>query len=218
MPVPMPVRTTLVAFDLDNTLVDRDAAFQAALDGWLLPGQEGVRHSIIQLDASGYTPRAEFTRGLASILDGDEAEGERLWEEIRSRMIAAIQPDVAINAALEQLGQRVSLAVVSNGSREVQRAKLERAGLDGVFATVLISEEVGVAKPDAAIFRRLFPNGTHRPEESLFVGDHPWHDVAGAQKVGMRTYWVSRGRALPTEIQPDLTIETIGDFPWHEQF
>lgn len=53
----------------------------------------------------------------------------------------------------------------------------------------LISESEGLRKPDPAIFERALKKLNVMAEETIFVGDHPIHDVAASRAVGMQGWW-----------------------------
>ena len=191
-PIVMPSRRiTLVAFDLDNTLVDRDEAFHTGLKQWMQKTTgldehgEDLPQQITRLDANGYTPRTEFCTGLAGLLGTTRSKADQIWDGIRQSMLASIRPDRRVHEILTTLTTHTHLALISNGSADTQRSKLRSAELEQYFSQILISEEVGMAKPDSAIFQRLFSDGRHKPEGSLFVGDHPAHDIAGARNLSL---------------------------------
>jgi putative hydrolase of the HAD superfamily len=54
--------------------------------------------------------------------------------------------------ALEQLKESHSLALVTNGAACLQREKLAASGLGGYFDAVVVSADIGIAKPDASVF------------------------------------------------------------------
>ena len=81
-------------------------------------------------------------------------------------------------ARLKELGARV--AVVSNSDGTV-RASLARAGLLDLFEFVLDSHEVGVSKPEPAIFHAALERMGLEPGDAWYVGDSVFHDVGGAR-------------------------------------
>lgn len=203
-----------ILFDLDNTLIERDAA----LARWLAARARarGVRldgaalDEIQRADASGYADRARFTAWLA-------ARHPRLEVDLaglQAGIAAAVAPDPAVSQLLRGLARRYLLALVSNGGGGNQRAKLRRAQLDGCLAHVFISAEVGAAKPDPRIFERALEAVGCRPDQALLVGDHPEHDIAGAARLGLRTCWVARGRRFPPALPaPSCTIPGVTALP-----
>lgn len=78
----------------------------------------------------------------------------------------------------------VRAAVVSNSDGSVTES-LRRAGFDGLFEFVIDSRDVGVAKPDPAIFAAALERLGVRAENAWYVGDSLFHDVGGAQAAGL---------------------------------
>ncbi len=92
---------------------------------------------------------------------------------------------------VRQLAVRIPLCLVTNGLSMVQRGRLAASGLDGCFRAVLISEELGVAKPDPRFFEAAVSALALPVRELLCVGDNPVSDIAGARDCGIDTCWVS---------------------------
>jgi len=107
-------------------------------------------------------------------------------------------------ALLVDLRRRARLAVVSNFDyTPTARLVLEREGVADLFETILVSDEVGWRKPNAAIFEQALDRLGMGPSGALFVGDRMDIDVVGAQAVGMRAAWINRGgEALPAGARP----------------
>ena len=98
-----------------------------------------------------------------------------------------------VRPALEELkrrGQR--LAVVSNWDERLP-ALLDALALTPYFERRFISFDVGVSKPDPAIFRRALADMRVSPLEAIHVGDDPEEDVAAAEAAGLRAYLLIRG-------------------------
>ena len=82
------------------------------------------------------------------------------------------------------------LAVISNGLGEVVYARLARLGLSDYFDAVVVSSEVGVAKPNPAIFEAAFERlGSPDKATTLMVGDSLTSDIAGGSAFGIDTCW-----------------------------
>lgn len=101
-------------------------------------------------------------------------------------------PDV--RGTLDCLHRRYYLGIITNGVTEIQQEKIARLGIEPYFATVLISQAVGFAKPDPRIFRLALNAVPCEPHEAVMVGDSPHRDIAGARGVGMQALWVRTGR------------------------
>ena len=128
--------------------------------------------------------------------------------------VLAHPPDLSPGAAeaVRALAARgVLLGIVSNTGRTpglVLRRVLERHGLLRHFATVTYSDEVGVRKPEAEIFRRTLAAAGVAPAEALHIGDNPDADVVGAQGVGMRAAHYTAGFRRPSA-QANLIVSDL---------
>jgi HAD superfamily hydrolase (TIGR01509 family) len=78
------------------------------------------------------------------------------------------------------------VAIVSNIDDDYLLPMMQKVGLDRVLDGWTSSEEARSCKPDGAIFEYAMKKAGVSAAESYFVGDSPVHDVAGAQRVGMR--------------------------------
>jgi putative hydrolase of the HAD superfamily len=108
-----------------------------------------------------------------------------------------------------------SIGIITNGPAEVQRAKLELLRMPQLVDFFLISEEFGAAKPDPAIFREALRRAGVAPEEAVFVGDSPEHDMAGARAAGIPAIWVNRsGHAWDhAEPAPCREVRSLAELP-----
>jgi 2-haloacid dehalogenase len=114
---------------------------------------------------------------------------------------------------LRALYGRIGLALITNGLREVQRPRLERSTIGGYFDVVVISEEVGAAKPDPAIFAAALERMGHPPcERVLMVGDSVTSDITGANRAGIDACWFNpRGLPLPPGVHALYEIRKLGE-------
>lgn len=208
----------VILFDLDGTLVDRWAADQRYCRDLLsrrpdvFDPENNDRDLAILLRESNRDARG-FARRAARAFPGLGTQAE-IAADRSGRLPAFIEADEGVVRMLGTLAQRHRLAVVTNGSDSVQRAKLVAAGLEKRFERVFVSAAEGAAKPHPPLFRRALDWAGAEPAETLFVGDDPEIDIAGAGRVGMRTCWISRGRPFPAGLpRPDLTIEHATGLP-----
>jgi putative hydrolase of the HAD superfamily len=104
-----------------------------------------------------------------------------------------------------QLAAEVPVALVTNGPPDIQRLKIEQAGFAPHLSAVVISGEIGIGKPDPAIFGHALELLGVAPEHAVMVGDSWERDVTGALSVGMRAVWISHGRAAP-DTDPRLSV------------
>jgi putative hydrolase of the HAD superfamily len=136
--------------------------------------------------------------------------GERFGVERRARH------EVFADAigALGPLKESYAMALVTNGAACLQREKLAASGLSDFFEAVVVSADLGVAKPDASVFehalRQLGVDGDH----AVMVGDSIAKDVDGALAAGLGAVWVNRtGRPSPADRLNLTEISTLDDLP-----
>jgi len=95
-------------------------------------------------------------------------------------------------ALLEALHTEARLGIVTNNSTVEQHEKLRALDIAHYFDTIVISEDVGVSKPDPRIFGIALERIGAEAHEAVLVGDN-WHnDVQGALKAGMAAVWLNR--------------------------
>src|SRR5262249_20332851 len=131
---------------------------------------------------------AEADRRFASYV----ASYEQAW---------AVFPDVV--PCLTQLAG-LSLGIISNGNAVQQRQKLEVLGLAAWFPVVLISEEVGFAKPDPWLFPLACQHVGVPPIQCVYVGDRLDTDARAAQAAGLTGIWLQR--TTPHEVISDVPM------------
>jgi len=85
-----------------------------------------------------------------------------------------------------------SLGIVSNGDSKQQRQKLDCTGIAAFFTSVVISGDVGVAKPAPAVFERCITELGFSPNKVVYVGDCLETDCAGASGAGLHGVWLNR--------------------------
>jgi putative hydrolase of the HAD superfamily len=107
-------------------------------------------------------------------------------------------------------GAGLKLGLITNGSVHMQSRKLKSLALAPMFDTILISDAEGVSKPDPQIFHRALERLGAKPGHSVFVGDNPDVDVAGARAAGMRAVW-RRAPGVSPAVTADAVIEQLGD-------
>jgi putative hydrolase of the HAD superfamily len=193
--------------DLDDTLYDRGAAFAAWVAERLghepTPGELGELRAI---DGRGHRPRPAFAADAAKL--GIAVDPDRFPFELAEH----VRPEPGVADAIIALAATRRVAVVTNGG-SAQRSKLARIGLDRVVQATFVSGELGMAKPDPALFARALAWTELAASEVLFVGDEPAIDLAPAAALGMATAWRRRvpwpeGLALAA---PTFTIQRVVD-------
>ncbi|HEV8474889.1 MAG TPA: HAD family hydrolase [Methylomirabilota bacterium] len=132
-------------------------------------------------------------------------------------MVPPAVDDGALKAVTVLFDRGYKLAVVSNTMRTpgaTLRKLLERYGLLARFAHVVFSDEVGVRKPDPAIFLGALKALGAEAAAAIHVGDDTVLDVEGAHAAGMRAVLVGTApvRARGAR-QPDAVVSRLGEVP-----
>lgn len=86
---------------------------------------------------------------------------------------------------LEYLQEKYTLHIISNGFKETTLMKMDLCQLNPYFTHVIISEDVGVNKPDPAIFEHALTLAGAHQEESIMIGDSLEADIQGALSAGI---------------------------------
>ena len=226
-------------FDLDYTLLDHSAkretlftvcqqisAQEKSLDAELLLRTNGDVWSTywpeVQEDWDlGRTDSVTVSReawrrslllcGCDSIVVIESAVRIHLQEERKKfRLFADVSDtlDILMNAGLD-------MALITNGPSDSQRTKLEILEVDRWFSTIVISGEVGIAKPDASIFAMAMRKMDVQPKDVWHIGDNPDTDVAGARAAGLTAVWLNREGIARKESDPEphFEIGTLASLP-----
>ena len=93
---------------------------------------------------------------------------------------------------LEDLSKKYLIGVLTNGFTEVQYRKLRSTGLDRFIQRMVISDEIGIQKPDSRIFRYAEQETGATPETTVMIGDNPDNDIQGALNAGWSAIYFDR--------------------------
>ena len=181
-----------VAFDLDYTLA--------------IPDRDRETILVESVDAAGAPPitRAEYldahhenltreTREpiFESLLVDSDADPAALTREYRERITDSLVPVAGVEAMLADLRRSYRTGLLTNGPTVAQRAKLAALGWEDAFDAALVTGDLPAGKPDPVAFTALLEALGTRPEETVFVGDHPDDDIGGASEAGLVTVQVT---------------------------
>jgi putative hydrolase of the HAD superfamily len=128
------------------------------------------------------------------------------------------RPEITMAAAeaIHEIRARgPALGVISNTGRTpgwVVRRLLEDAGLLPHFTVLVFSDEAGIRKPAAAIFRQALDQTGLDPAGAVHIGDDPAADVAGARGVGMRAIHYVPDPSVPAAAA-DGVLRRFADLP-----
>ena len=116
---------------------------------------------------------------------------------------------------LEYLRPKYRMFILSNGFKELQSRKMHSAGIDKYFDGLILSEDIGVNKPNRELYDYALQKTGSTLEESLMIGDMFETDIAGAANIGMeQIYYNPKGKQghpfVPTyEVKHLLEIKEI---------
>ncbi|MDF1657877.1 MAG: HAD family hydrolase [Verrucomicrobiales bacterium] len=213
----MPLRA--VIFDLDQTLLDRTASLGAFLkwqtDGMLKPDLESPPEFIsrfVELDNNGRVWKDVVYQRLIEEFAINGWKTEELLAVYESCFCAFSVPRIGVDQAIGELAGSYFLGLISNGKSPFQERNFRALGYSSSFDSIIVSEAVGLRKPDPEIFHLGCSELNVDPKEAVFVGDSPVADISGAREAGLATIFV------PTELNPsceeaDETCEDMSYLP-----
>lgn len=108
---------------------------------------------------------------------------------------------------LTYLKSKYILHLISNGFKESTEIKIAGSNISDYFDQIIISENVGVNKPDPAIFQHALDVSGAKKEESLMIGDSIEADVRGALGFGMDAIFFN---ALGIKKPDDVPVQISG--------
>lgn len=187
-----------VLFDLDGTLLDRDASVKSFINSQYERLNESVGQVLkdqyvsrfIELDYRGYVWKDKVYQQMVAEFNIRGLTWEQLLQDYMNHFKEHCVPFPNLHKILTTLAnQSIILGIISNGKEHFQMDNIMALGIKDYFETILISEKVGIKKPDPRIFNMTLEQLNVFANESLFVGDHPVTDVKASQDVGMLAVW-----------------------------
>ncbi|MCC3764925.1 HAD family hydrolase [Glycomyces sp. TRM65418] len=186
----------LLMMDLDNTLVDRDAAFRTGVTEFLaahrLPAEDV--DWIMEVDASGYATRAVVSQAIIDRYGDGLDQGEviaSLRRGARQHARVTAETEAALREA-RAAGHQV--VIVTNGAVPQQTGKITASGLDRLVDAWVVSEGVGSRKPEPGIFHAAAAAVGAGLDGAWMIGDRDDADILGAHRLGLQSAWLHLGR------------------------
>lgn len=207
-----------VIFDLDNTLLDRMSTFRDFVNSFVntyfqhVEEIEDIVHRIIELDEDGYKDKNKL---FAELLE----ELPWLVKPEISDLLNYYSAQYSTNAlfmeyaaeTIQYVRQKYKVGLITNGRNMIQYGKIDQLGIRNDFDFIIVSEEAGIKKPNIKIFQMAYEKIELKPEECVYIGDHPINDIEGAGKAGMNTIWIEVNQPWKHEvtIRPQHTIKHL---------
>ncbi|WP_035430709.1 HAD family hydrolase [Bacillus sp. UNC322MFChir4.1] len=187
-----------VIFDLDGTLLDRDHSLNLFIRDQYKRYINELNHiteeqyvtRFIELDNKGYVWKDKVYEQLLREYAISSLTWEQLLEDYINNFQYHCTPFPHMENVLQELKNRgLLLGMITNGFTEFQLLNIHALNIEKHMDTILVSEQEGIKKPQADIFLRAIERLGVKPEESIFIGDHPENDVIAARNVGMHAIW-----------------------------
>ena len=158
------------------------------------------------LSGSAVTLEA-WRRALVACGCDDESVAEFARKIHSEHMAEALRLFEDVTEVLNSLKPQLSLALITNGASDTQRNSLRILGMEKLFDAIIISGEVGIAKPEASIFALALRKLDVKTEEAWHVGDSLRADVGGALGAGLTAVWLNRAGVARKEGDPTPNYE-----------
>lgn len=144
----------------------------------------------------------------AEKLNMEPADLNKVFLNVMADICSPIEGAIRL---LNALKGDVKLGIITNGFTALQEIRLQRIGLRDHFDILVISEQVGVAKPHRAIFdHALALMGNPDRQKVLMVGDNLDSDILGGINAGLDTCWLNpSNKTLALEITPDYQVSSL---------
>ena len=217
------MRYQYLLVDNDNTLMDFDTAERLALLDTLkalsLPSTREVLDAYHRINHALWEAleRGEVTQAQLKLRRFEQLVDHFGWKGVEARALADTYPKhlgchaellPGATELLQALHGRMKIALVSNGVSAIQRGRLSRCSFTPLLDAVIISEELGVSKPDPAmVFAALDALGCKDKSEAVLLGDSLTADIAAARNAGIDSIFLSR-KGIPSDL-PTCTVTSL---------
>ncbi|MFW6287390.1 MAG: YjjG family noncanonical pyrimidine nucleotidase [bacterium] len=218
----------ILLFDADGTLFDFDRAGRYALEKCIVFFERDFQQELHLKNYREINNKIwrDFEKGLITAeelkIERFRRFVERIKEDIEAESFAHKYLDFLGEAAflidgteelLDKLSKMHRMLILTNGLAKVQRKRLALSTIKEHFEGIVISEELGIAKPDPQIFQySLDKMGYDRKEDVLMIGDSLSSDIRGGIEFGIDTCWYNpHGESAPEDYCPTYEIHNIRD-------
>lgn len=192
-----------IFFDVGTTLVDESEAYNHRINEMI----EGTNISFEQFDEK----RIFFAKqNLQGDLEAIKYFGLTKTPWHKEDEIPYLHSEEILKYLYDRGYKMGIIANQSLGTAE----RLESWGLLRYIDVVAASAELGVAKPDRAIFDMALEMAECTAQQAVMIGDRIDNDIVPAKKLGMTAIWVRQGLAIYQtpqigEWQPDFVVNNL---------
>lgn len=214
-----------ILFDADNTLLDFNKAEQLSFKRLL-------HHYDVRYSDDIYHQYEMINHKLWELFEKGEINSDTVQQKRFELFFCQI--DMAVNGAVandlyqaelsrqsvlvpfaeeicRKLSQIAMLTIVTNGAGKTQRKRIENSAISKYISYIIISEDIGYAKPCKHFFDETFRIINRKPDDKiLIVGDSLSSDIIGGIQAGIDTCWFNRQRqAVPDNMHIDFIIDNL---------
>ena len=217
-------------FDLDATLLDHDAAARAGaaeffktyrshfnmnLEDFLVLWEEAAEKYFQTGEAGREANHTQSRRGRMRELFSEQLSDHEADRRFKAYLETYESHWRLFEDSLPCLKRfrGFPLGLITNGTGEQQRSKIQKMGLAPYLSHVIISREVDLAKPDKAIFELAARKAGVDRVECVYVGDRLKTDALAAQAAGMQGIWLDRKGQWGGEKVGVPVIQSLSDLP-----
>ena len=138
---------------------------------------------------------------------------KHLNERFLNSMALICEPLAGAKELIEHLlAQQKSLTIVTNGFTALQQKRLKATGLESAFEHIVISEQIGWAKPNVKVFEHtldLLGLGSDDKAKVMMIGDTLESDIQGGINAGIDTCWLNHNNASHQGIKPTYSVTNL---------
>jgi len=211
-------------FDLDNTILDFTASSEIAFHALMAElGYSSDHHDFTVYRQINRDVWEEMEAGLINHeqlkvkrwsvyfaerqIDYDPLDANNFYFECIK--ISPVYVEYA-QELLEECKDHFRMGIITNGLSEVQRPRIEKIGLKVYFEHIVISDELGIAKPHYDYFDHCH-NLIEKPEKErvLVIGDTAQSDIKGGKEFGYDTCWYNPHYQSAKKVVTDFQIRRL---------
>lgn len=177
-----------ILFDLGSTLLDEEAAYSCYIDQCV----KKLESLAIEVSSDSYKKKmAEYAHQSLDPIRATwhyfaPTEPRPLWTNEGIKLYSEVRE------VLETLSKHYQLGIVANQSSSI-RELLKEWGIESYFQLLILSEEVGLSKPDTTIFTLALQKANIPADRVVYVGDRYDNDILPAKSLGMWTVRILTG-------------------------